>query len=83
VALLFMVVSMIWLSVAVSRLVLRRFGSRETMPELQCDVLIHRAGVRLFLMHTQNRQHVEYDARFDFKLPRQLVDPDFLHRRNC
>jgi hypothetical protein len=51
--------------------------------QFECDVLVDRAGVRLFLLHAQDRQHVEDDARFYFKLPRQLIDPDFLHRRDC
>jgi len=37
----------------------------------------------LLLLHTQFRQQFENYTRFDFKLPRQLVDPDFLHRRDC
>jgi hypothetical protein len=52
-------------------------------PEFQCDVFVDRAGVRLLLLHAKVRQHVENDARFYFKLPRQLIDPDFLHRRDC
>jgi len=55
----------------------------QTLPEFECDVLVDRAGVRLFLLHAQVRQHVENDARFHFKFPRQLIDPDFLHRRDC
>jgi hypothetical protein len=58
------------------------FGNKSP-PEFECDVFVDRAGVRLFLLHAQVRQHVENDARFHFKLPRQLIDPDFLHRRDC
>ena len=55
----------------------------ETATQFECNVLVNRAGVRLFLLHAQAGQHVEDDARFHFKLPRQLIDPDFLHRRDC
>jgi hypothetical protein len=57
--------------------------AQQAPPEFQCDVFVDRAGVRLLLLHAQVRQHVENDARFYFKLPRQLIDPDFLHRRDC
>ena len=39
--------------------------------------------MRLLLVHAQLGQQLEYDAGFYFKFPRQLVDPDFAHRRNC
>jgi hypothetical protein len=55
----------------------------EAPTEFECDVLVNRAGMRLFLLHAQARQHVEDDARFHFKLPRQLINSDFLHRRYC
>ena len=47
------------------------------------DVFIHRAGMGLLLLHSQLRQEIEYDARLYFQLTRQLVNPNFLHRRNC
>ncbi len=47
------------------------------------DLFVDRAGMRLLFLHAQVRQQVENDARFYFKLPRQLVDPDFFHRRDC
>jgi hypothetical protein len=55
----------------------------EAATKFERNVLVDRAGVRLFLLHAQLGQHVEDDARFHFKLPRQLIDPDFLHRRDC
>ncbi len=69
---------------------IRRLGSAargdiagETLPQYDCNVFIDRAGVRLFLMHAQFGQQVDDDPRLNFELPRQLIDSDFLHRRNC
>jgi hypothetical protein len=55
----------------------------QTSPKFQRHVLIHRAGMRLLLLHTQFRQQVDDNAGLDFQFPCQLVDSDFLHRWNC
>jgi hypothetical protein len=55
----------------------------QAVPQFNCNVFVNRAGMRLLFLHTQFRQQIENDARFHFKLPRQLVDPNFLHRRDC
>jgi hypothetical protein len=59
----------------------RGVGTDYSTPEFQSDVFIHGAGVCFLLLHAQLGQHVEYDTGFDLKLPRQLVNSDFLHRR--
>jgi len=65
--------------------VVRRVPRRSVRPhqtalQLDCNVLIHRAGVRFLLLHAQFRQHFDDHAGFHFKLPSQLVDSDLLHR---
>ena len=65
-----------------SRSVLSRFGehARGYPPaKLQRDVVVKRAGVRLLIGDAQFRQHVQNDARLDFKLPRQLINANFTH----
>lgn len=70
---------------------IRRLGSSrhgltsagETLPQDNCHVFINGAGVRLFLEHAQFGQQVDDDPGLNFELPRELVDSDFLHRRNC
>lgn len=61
----------------------RRSRTGETPLQFNGNVFIDRAGVRLFLVHAHFGQQVEYDARFHFKFPRQLVDSDLLHRTDC
>jgi hypothetical protein len=60
-----------------------RMGTRQQIAQLERHILIHRAGMRFLLLHAQFRQHFDDHAGFNFKLPRQLVDSDFLHRRDC
>jgi hypothetical protein len=57
-----------------------RMGTHQQVTKLERHILIYRAGMRFLLMHAQFRQHFDDHAGFDFKLPRQLVDSDFLHR---
>jgi hypothetical protein len=59
----------------------RGIGASNTAAELERHIFINRTGVRLFLLHAQFGQHVEYDTGFYFKLPRQLINSNFLHRR--
>jgi hypothetical protein len=54
--------------------------SKKPFAKLKRDIFIYRAGVRFLLLHAQFGQHFDDHARFYFKLPRQLVDSDFLHR---
>ena len=58
-------------------------GARQVTAQCECDVFIDRAGMRFFLLHAQFGQQIDNYARFHLKLPRQLVDSDFLHRRDC
>jgi hypothetical protein len=60
-----------------------RSRTGETPLKFNSDIFIDRAGVRLFLVHAHFGQQIEYDARFYFKFPRQLVDSDLLHRMDC
>jgi hypothetical protein len=39
--------------------------------------------MRFLLLHTQFGQQFENYAGLDLEFPRQLVDSDFLHRRDC
>jgi hypothetical protein len=57
-------------------------GTEQPFPEFERDVLIDRTGMRFLLLHAQFGQHFDDYAGFHFKLPRQLVDSDFLHRKN-
>jgi len=59
----------------------RPVAAYQATAEFERDLFIDRAGMRLFLMHPQFGEHINDDARFYFKLPRQLVDSDFPHRR--
>lgn len=54
---------------------------QKPIAQLERHILVHRAGMRLLLLHTQFGQHVDDYARFYLKLPCQLVDSDFLHRK--
>jgi hypothetical protein len=56
-------------------------GSMKAALEFNGNLFIDRAGMRLFLMHAQLWQHVDDDAGLDLKLPSQLVNSNFLHRR--
>jgi hypothetical protein len=58
-------------------------GICETIAQSYRHIFIDRAGVRLLFLHAQLRQQIENDARFHLKFPRQLVDSDFFHRRDC
>jgi hypothetical protein len=57
--------------------------SDQAVPQFNCNVFVNGAGMRFLFLHTQFRQQIENDARLHFKLSRQLVDPNFLHRRDC
>jgi len=44
-------------------------------------ILVDRTGVGLLFINSEFRQQIQYDVRFDFELPGQLVDSDLqLHR---
>jgi hypothetical protein len=49
-------------------------------PQLDRDVLIDRAGVRLLLADAQFGEPVQDLVSFHFQLPGQLVNPNLLHR---
>jgi hypothetical protein len=61
----------------------RSIGTGQVTAQRERDVFIDRAGMRFLLLHAQFGQQIDNDARFHLKLPRQLVDSDFLHRRDC
>jgi hypothetical protein len=83
----FLLVVVVVMTVAVRGLAARqqrtRIGAIEAALEFDSNLFVDRAGMRLLLLHTQFGKHVDDDAGFDLKLPSQLVDSDFLHRRDC
>jgi hypothetical protein len=48
--------------------------------QLDGYVFIDRAGVRLFFLHAQFGEPVQNLMSLHLQLPRQLVDPNLLHR---
>jgi hypothetical protein len=56
-------------------------GTGDSATEFQGHIFIYRAGVRFLFLHAQPRQHVDYDTGLHLKFARQLIDSDFLHRR--
>jgi hypothetical protein len=57
----------------------RKVAGRHPAADLQRDIVVERAGMRLLIGDAQFRQHVQDDARLDFEFPRQLVDANFTH----
>ena len=51
-----------------------------SLPELLGNIVVDRAGVRLFLGYAKLRQHVDNVVRGDFQLPCELVDSNFTHK---
>jgi hypothetical protein len=76
---------MVVLTVAVSsqRSVVQFSRSHEAVTQGERHVFVDRAGMRFLLLHAQLREHVENNARFHFQFPRQLIDSNFFHRRDC
>jgi hypothetical protein len=60
-----------------------RIRAVEAALEFDGNLFVYRAGMRLFLLHAQFGQHIDDDAGLDLKFPSQLVNSDFLHRRDC
>jgi hypothetical protein len=58
-------------------------GSVEAAFQFNGNLFVDRAGMRLLLVHAQFGQHVDDNAGLHLKLPSQLVNSDFLHRRDC
>jgi hypothetical protein len=56
---------------------------KQPVAQLQRNVFIDRTGVRLLFLHTQFRKHIDDYAGLHLKLPSQLVNSDFLHRKYC
>jgi hypothetical protein len=56
-----------------------RFTGGDASANLQSDVVVKRAGMRLLLSDAQFWQHVQNHARFDFELAGQLIDTNFAH----
>jgi hypothetical protein len=50
--------------------------------QLDGDVLVDGAGVRLLLGHSQFGEPIENLVSLNFQLTRQLVDANLLHRKN-
>jgi hypothetical protein len=82
VRLVFMVI-IVMMTVGIASPARGSIRASETAFELERHILVDRTGVRLLLLHAQFRQHVDNDAWLYFKLTSQLIDPDFLHRRDC
>jgi hypothetical protein len=62
------------------RVGLRFFRQEPKMtPQLDGDVVIHRAGVGLLFCDSELRQQIEDLVRFDLELPRQFVNSDLAH----
>jgi hypothetical protein len=49
------------------------------LPDQFRDRLVNRAGVSLFLLDAESRQHLKDLVRRNLELPRQLVDSNFTH----
>jgi hypothetical protein len=64
------------------RLFDHQVGYVETVEPAQLDrhVFIDGAGMRLLLRDAEFREPLQYFMSFDFQLPRQLIDPNLLHR---
>jgi hypothetical protein len=62
--------------------ILRGFRSVEAVqaPQLEGDVFIDRAGVRLLLGDAELRKPLENLVSLHFQFARQLVDANLLHR---
>lgn len=57
--------------------------AKEPMPYRKRNILVDRAGMRLFFAHPKFRKEIENDAGLNFQFPGQLVNPNFLHTGNC
>jgi hypothetical protein len=58
----------------------RRFGrAADVGAHLFCFVLLERTGMRLFLSHSDERQHVENGFALDFQLSGEIVDSNLAH----
>jgi hypothetical protein len=57
--------------------------AEEPLTNRNRHILVDRAGVRLLFTHPKFREEIENDAGFNFQFPGQLVNPNFLHRRDC
>ncbi len=53
--------------------------ARQTLAQQFRDILVDRTGVSLLLRDAEFRQQVQNRARFYLELPRQFIDPNFLH----
>lgn len=53
--------------------------TRQPVADHQCKVVIDRAGVGLFVLNAQLREHVEDSAGLYLELSGQLVDADLTH----
>jgi len=51
----------------------------QTPAHRQGDIVIQRAGMRLFLMETELGQNFQDHARLHFQFARQLIDADLTH----
>jgi hypothetical protein len=52
---------------------------QHTPADLQSDVVVERAGVRLLVGNTQLRQRFQNHVGLDFELASQLIDANFTH----
>lgn len=55
-------------------------SSGQPLPELQRNIVVKRAGMRLLIVDAQLWQHVDNDIRLDFQFACQLVNSNLAHR---
>jgi len=51
----------------------------EAPPQFKSRIFVNRTGVGLLLGDSQFREHIQNHSGFDFEIPGQFVDADFLH----
>lgn len=62
--------------------VLRFRLARDATPNCQHNVIVERAGMRLFVRIAQLWQHIQNDIGFYFKLASQLINSNLTHKQH-
>jgi len=55
----------------------------EVLPYLVDEIIVQRAGMGELLENSHLRERFDNFFRFHFELPRQLIDSNLLHKRDC
>lgn len=55
----------------------------EVLPDLVNNIVIQRAGMRKLLAEPQLWEHIQDFFGLHFELPRQLINSNLLHKRDC